>query len=102
MFCVLQCAVLFVAVDINGEEDESNDCGDEWNGTQDVIIISVTEFQNTAFDVLDNCHCCALSLRQYVNSNSRKVSKLMKKRDDPKIEIRSIRGVFTPWSGVWS
>ena len=57
---MMQCAILLVAVDINGEEDESNACGDEWNDTQDVIIISVAEFQKTAFHVLDNCHCCAL------------------------------------------
>jgi len=73
---MLQYTVLFVAVHINGDEDDSNDCGDEWNRTQDVIIISITEFQNTAFDVLDNCHCCALSLRQYVNSNLRKEGQL--------------------------
>lgn len=81
---MLQCAVLFVVVDINGEEDESNDCGDEWNGTQNVIIISVTKFQNTAFDVLDNCHCRALSLRQYVNSNLRKESKIIENVTIPK------------------
>ena len=57
---MIQCAVLLVAVDIHGEEDKSNDCGDEWNGTQDSIIISVAEFQSIAFHVLDNCHCCTL------------------------------------------
>jgi hypothetical protein len=40
---MMQCAGLLIAVDINGEEDESDDCGDEWNGTQDGIIISVAE-----------------------------------------------------------
>ena len=56
---MMECAVLLVAVDINGEEDESDDCRDEWNGTQDGIIISVAEFQGIAFYVLDNRHCCA-------------------------------------------
>lgn len=57
---MMQRAVLLIAVDINGEEDESDDCGDERNGTQDGIIISVAEFQDIAFHVLDNCHCRAL------------------------------------------
>ena len=57
---MMQCAVLLVAVNINGEEDESNGCRDEWNGTQHGIIISIAEFQYIAFDVLDNCHCCTL------------------------------------------
>ena len=57
---MVQCAVSLIAVDVDGEEDESKDCREEWKGAEEVIIISFVEFHKTAVDVLKDCHHCAL------------------------------------------
>lgn len=58
--CMMCRAVLLVAVEINSDKDKSRERGEDWKGTEDVVIISVNTFLVIGFKLFIECHLCPL------------------------------------------
>jgi hypothetical protein len=84
---MMQCTISLIPVEVNSKEGKSRDCGEEWKGTEDVVVASFDEFLMIGCQHLIECHHCALAMMERRSLEYGKQLCEAIKNENPKIEM---------------